>query len=110
MEEKDWDIDPELASVLQEHYQAIEEEFDAIKSGDIEAIREKCVEKVSGALLGIVGQMVHLAKNADSESVQLNAQKACLAFVLGDEKASGKENPVDALVKKLTRMEPSESD
>lgn len=94
--------DPDLSQAIRDHYAAIEEEFDAIKSGDPDAINDVLKKEASGHALVLLKKMIHLAKNADSETVQLNAQKAVLGYVMGTP-AEGKESGVQKLIDKLLK-------
>lgn len=95
------------ADKLAAYAKSLEEEYALIDSGDTAAVIKNAKKRVLDAVIDLSEELVDLAKNADSESVRLQAIKFGLEWVSPNTGKNG-ENPLEELFNRLTAPEPSE--
>lgn len=104
--------DRELYDAIQDLYREMEGEEgilnEALQNGgavDYDKIVDRGRLIVAAKFLVIVRSMVDLARNAESETVKLAAQKASISFLTGTLEDAGKGSGLNKLIDRL--MEPS---
>jgi hypothetical protein len=111
--------DRDLYDAIQELYREMEGEEgilkEALKNGgnvQLDKIVDRAKLKIASKFLKIVDEMADLARNAESESVKLNAQKACISFLTGSLEEAGKGSGLTQLLERLMNApeEKKESD
>lgn len=98
----------ELAEVVQEYHQAIEEEFDAISAGDDAALSMQVKKKLAAKVLAFTDVITEIAEHGETDSVRLSAAKFGLNFVFGGKVGEGEDDPMQKLIKSLTRTNDDE--
>jgi hypothetical protein len=93
--------DPDIFAALQDYHQSIREEFDVITSGDTEALKVQIQRKIQSKLLKIIENLIDLSIGADSQTVQLQASKALVAWGVGDFAFDGETSPMGKLIAQL---------
>jgi hypothetical protein len=90
---------------VRKYHEAFRQEFEALNSNDIHAIKEKVKERFSNNLLSFVDTIIELARDSESESTRLTAAKFGLNFVLGDVVEKPEDDPLNQLIAGLMKKE-----
>src|SRR5687768_3090430 len=86
---------------IQQYHQAVQQEFDVIASGDVDAVIDQCRATILRNLTALTSELLDLAHNADSETVRLNAIKTAFDMTKDAEDGAG---GIGNLLKQLTKQ------
>jgi hypothetical protein len=108
-EDKDPSLDY-IASEVRKYHEAFRQEFEALNSSDVHAIKEKVKEKFAASLLSFVDTIIDLSTEAEADGVRLSAAKFGLNFVLGDVVEKPEDDPLAKLINGLIKKEQKSSE
>jgi hypothetical protein len=102
----DDDLTPEkLQTELNKYKEAYQQEYESSIESDPENIEEYTQEFFRSNVHLAAGQIMHLAMNADSETVRASCSKFVLDMALKESMASG--DPVREMLKQLSKQKVS---